>query len=359
MNDDIRYLVAGKHKFVFLVKGPIILVCISKSGEPVAHLEQQLNYVHSQVISILTSGVNQIFERRAHFDLRSLLGGTDKFLDSLISLMDHDFCFLLNSTHCLRLTSVIRQTIVGTIQAAKRPELLYAIVMGRQKLVTLLRPKKYVLTPPDLNLISNFVNSTAFKGSESWTPLCLPNFNDQGFLHAYVTYIAADVCLLLISTKPDCFYELSGCKNLIVQGMTKVGALDLLAKSVLLKNYDYIVAEAGIPGLLHFIYKLDSISQFTCPAMEVPYNTRHEKKRLFRLYQHVHKQVHRLKRPHKVYYQSSKSEIIVAWATTGFELYAVFGPLETKSNCIKACNTLLKWLQSEEENLFILNPSIW
>ncbi len=70
-----RYLVAGNHKFVFLVKGPLILVAVSRTGEPVSQLIQQLTYVHSQIISILTAGVNQIFEKRAHFDLRSLLGG--------------------------------------------------------------------------------------------------------------------------------------------------------------------------------------------------------------------------------------------------------------------------------------------
>jgi hypothetical protein len=34
-----------------------------------------MNYVYSQVISILTAGVNQIFERKVNFDLRTLLGG--------------------------------------------------------------------------------------------------------------------------------------------------------------------------------------------------------------------------------------------------------------------------------------------
>lgn len=55
------------------------------------------------------------------------------------------------------------------------------------------------------------------RASESWTPLCLPKFNDSGFLHAYVCFVAADVCLLLISTKQDSFYQLSNCKREIVE----------------------------------------------------------------------------------------------------------------------------------------------
>jgi len=356
----LRFITAGKHKFVFLVKGPIILVSISKTGEPVSQLIQQLNYVHSQVISILTAGVNQIFERRAYFDLRALLGGADKFLDSLVSLMDHDPSYLLNAIHCLRLDNSIRSAISSVIQAAQTPDLLYAILTAKHQLVNLIRPKKYILQPADLHLIMNFVNgSTAFRASESWTPLCLPKFNDSGFLHAYVCFIAPDVCLLLISTKQDSFYELANCKNLIMQGFTKTasGALDAVAKA--LDNQFYSVSELGIPSLLHFLYKSKSAYQFTCPRLESPYITKSEQKRLFRIYQRVHKRVHRFKKPHKVYYQVSQSETVVGWVTGGFELYATFSPLEPKPTCIKACNEILRWIKNEESSLFILNAPIW
>ncbi len=84
---------------------------------------------------------------------------------------------------------------------------------------------------PDLHLIANFVNSSnAFKASESWTPICLPKFNDTGFLHAYVCFIATDVCLVLISTKQDSFYPLSNCKNLIVQVILSIYLSRLLSK---------------------------------------------------------------------------------------------------------------------------------
>jgi hypothetical protein len=136
----------------------------------------------------------------------------------MISLMDHDASFLLNSIHCLRLDNSTRTSIGNVIQSAQAQDLLYAIVMANHQLVNLVRPKKYILQAADLHLIMNFINSSSsFKSSVSWTPLCLPNFNDQGFLHAYVCYIAPSVCLLLISTKADSFYELANCKNLIVQ----------------------------------------------------------------------------------------------------------------------------------------------
>jgi hypothetical protein len=60
---------------VFVVKGPIVLVCVSCTSEPVHVLEQQLGYMHAQIISILTSGVNRILINKPNVDVRNLLGG--------------------------------------------------------------------------------------------------------------------------------------------------------------------------------------------------------------------------------------------------------------------------------------------
>ena len=78
----------------------------------------------------------------------------------------------------------------------------------------------------DLHLIFNMVNSsTSFRSvPESWMPICLPKFNDRGFLHAYVSYLipsypgpASDLCLVLVSPDRDKFFELSHCRKMIVQ----------------------------------------------------------------------------------------------------------------------------------------------
>ena len=49
MNDNLRCITAGAHKFVFLVRGSLVLVSISRTFEPVAQINQQLNYMFSQI----------------------------------------------------------------------------------------------------------------------------------------------------------------------------------------------------------------------------------------------------------------------------------------------------------------------
>ena len=225
---------AGDVDIVFLVKGPIYLVCVARTGEPVSQLLDQLQYMHSQIISVLTAGVNRIFSKRAQFDIRNLLAGTDKFLDSLMSWMDHDYSVVLNATHCLRLDSQTRNLIGSIMHSVKNPNLMYerlpsssqgteplgrfSILIARRQLVNLVRPRKHTLHPADLHLILNFVNSsTAFRTSEVWTPICLPNFDDSGFLHAHVCFIATDICLVLVAAHQEHFYQMADCRNAVVQ----------------------------------------------------------------------------------------------------------------------------------------------
>lgn len=51
--DVIRAINAGNTKFVFLVKGPLILVAISKTTESVSQLVLQLTYVYKQMFPSL------------------------------------------------------------------------------------------------------------------------------------------------------------------------------------------------------------------------------------------------------------------------------------------------------------------
>ena len=58
----------------------------------------------------------------------------------------------------------------------------------------------------------------------------------------------------------------------------------------------------------------------------------------------------------KCYMAWIKHLILFVWQVTqGFELYAVFGPLITKTSAIHAVNKLLRWIKREEDRLFILN----
>lgn len=59
------------------------------------------------------------------------------------------------------------------------------------------------LRSTDVLLLLNFIESQkkALVETEVWTPVCLPRFNDRGFLHAYVAFLepTSGLCLVLLA----------------------------------------------------------------------------------------------------------------------------------------------------------------
>ncbi|XP_046481985.1 vacuolar fusion protein MON1 homolog [Neodiprion pinetum] len=358
-NDMIRSVHAGDTNFVFVVKGPLILVTVSKTLESVPQLVLQLTYVYNQIVSVLTqSHLTRVYEQRRNFDLRRLLTGSERLIDHLLNFMDKEPAFFLGAIKCLPLLPSMRDAISQTIvqTCGKIKNLVFAILLANNQLVTLVRMKKYFIHPADLHLIQNLVaSSESFKTVESWTPICLPKFDPNGFMHGHVSYLAEDcqACLLLLTVDKDVFYSLSDAKQKIVEKLRRTNCLEAINESM--NKASITTAEIGLPEMRHVLYKCKSTAQFWSPGFQPPYTTDEEIERLLGLYQCLHHRLHAPNRPLKLIFQQLDKETMLAWVTSGFELYLTFEPLVTKPDAINSVSKLLKWIKKEEERLFILN----
>lgn len=111
----------------------------------------------------------------------------------------------------------------------------------------------------------------------------------------------------------------------------------------------------GIPEIRHFLYKCKSTAQLLCSEIAIPYNSPQQFERLRSIYYDIHNRVHNISRPLKLIYEMKEHEIILAWVTTGYELYVTFEPIIDKNSAITLVNKLLKWIKKEESTLFILS----
>ncbi|EDQ87083.1 uncharacterized protein MONBRDRAFT_33500 [Monosiga brevicollis MX1] len=390
--DELRWFRAGQQIFVFLQRGPLYLVMISRTGESHTHLAVQLTYVYNQILSSLTlTQLQRLFENKASFDLRDVLGGTEKFTDSLIDRMTDDPSFFLSAIKCLRMPQAHRDKIGGIINAQRCKELLFAVLVADNQLVTLVRNKRHSLPPQDLLLLMNMVAASGtFKEAENWMPICLPKFHSGGFLHAHVSYIDSEsrTCLFLISTQAEAFYVLSEARATMLRMMSSQGCLDDIETALQRQDYEpctpstraclnahlplcpnpagyntsfspilncwLATAVVGVPQLRHFIYKNKSTAQFTSPQLIGPYTMLKHARRLQRNYQHVHHFMHSGAVPLQIMYHAQSDEITLGWLTSSFELYASFDPLTAKPAAINAILMLIQWVKREEGSLFIL-----
>ena len=185
MNDQLRSMHYGNDcSIVFLTKKPLILCIVNRGGLATdTQLIVQLTYMYHQILSVLTlAQLNWIFEKRKNYDLRHMIRGCERLMDSLAHAMDTDPSFMLSGIRVLQLPFVTRDAIASTVsqRCGKIKNVVFVILLIENKLVALVRKKDYFIHPADLHLLFNLVNSSeSFKHAESWTPVCLPKFNSR------------------------------------------------------------------------------------------------------------------------------------------------------------------------------------
>ncbi|XP_034023192.1 vacuolar fusion protein MON1 homolog A [Thalassophryne amazonica] len=354
----IRSIHADGCKVVFLTKSPLVLVGVSRSSQSDKELIRELQYVYYQIVSLLTlTQLNHIFQHKQNYDLRRLLTGSEYLTDNLLLRLERDPGLLLSAATCLPLASSARDVVSSSLQAAKAKNLVFSILLAGDRLVTLVRKKDQYLHHIDLHLVFNLVgSSSSFHEGEGWTPICLPKFNTAGFFHAHISYLepSSQLCLILISTDREDFFNISECKHHFLERLSKRNAYQALKEAVKCPNYS--VSQVGIPELRHFLYKSKSSGLYTSPEFPVGYQSIGEQERLMELYQDLHSRMHHPTRPLRSFYRCGQHENMLAWVTSGFELYLCFSPMGTKALAISAVNKLLKWIRKEEDRLFILSP---
>ncbi|KRX89088.1 MAP kinase-activated protein kinase 2 [Trichinella pseudospiralis] len=352
--DELRTIRAGVWTFVFSHRAPLILCLVSRRSDSAEQLSRQLDLVHRQILTVLTQvQLSRIFEERKNFDLRRLLAGTERTLERLILVMETDFSLLLNAVRCYTLPHSTRETIVQVMSSCcSQPKcIVFAVLLVHDQLVAYSGKKKATLSPSDLALLINLVASNiSFKDAESWSPICLPAYDESTFLSAHISYLTENspACLLLLTAEKDSFFTMS-------EKFTRTKALAIL-NELQQERKRFEINELGIPDLIHFIYKHRTKSQFTSMSLSLPYRDEYFEKHLFNRYLLIHNFMHSEKHKHNIFYVTGDLENILGWVTTAFEVYAVFSPLITKPEAVSRVEQLMKWIKKEENNLFLINP---
>ncbi|CAL1366747.1 unnamed protein product [Linum trigynum] len=390
--DRVKYVKAGMHQVVFLVKGPIYLVCISCTEEPFESLVAQLELVYGQMILILTKSLNRCFEKNPKFDMTPLLGGTDVVFSALIHSFSWNPAAFLHAYSCLPLPYATRQAAGAILQDVADSGVLFALLMCKHRVISLVGAQKASLHPDDMLLLGNFImSSESFRTSESFSPICLPRYNPMAFLHAYVHYFDADTYLILLTTRSDAFYHLKDCRIRIetvllksnvlseVQRSTLDGGMRVEDLSVDLQQHtgstsrvedkphtetlerireSSLVGLGGPAGLWHFLYRSVYLDQYVSSEFSSPINTHRQQKRLYRAYQKLYVSMHSKGiGPHKTQFRRDENYVLLCWVTPDFELYAAFDPLADKALAIKTCNKVCQWVKDVENEIFLLGAS--
>jgi len=367
-DDLIQRLVAGRHQFVFSLHGPLYFVLVAGTPEPFASLARQLNLMHTQIVFHLTGNVARIFEKRAGYDLRQLLGGTDVSVRSLVRSLNNSPAFLLSAVQCLPMTRADRTAVGEVLRDARCPKQLFAVLAVGDALIQVVTPQRQPIHPVDLLLLMNYVNSTpSLRISTNYSPVCLPKFRDSALVYAYIDFVAeaptpdgpVAISLTLVSTSPDpdSFAQLDAARGVIVRQLTARGLLRGILRQLQLPRYS--AQEVGPPTLCHMIYRSSS-SQYTATCFGPPYSlSPREQRRLLRLYASLKQRaVVSRGRTALCYYRSTHALSVVA-VTKDYELYATHQLITSKLEVLAGCHRIRQWVKAHEDYLFITHSPFW
>lgn len=160
--DNIKSIEAHGLTIVFLVKSPLILVAVSRLSVSIPQMQMQLTDVHNQILSTLTlEHINRVYERRANFDFRRLLGGSERIIEHLLlnnglgysgAPSNDPFIFLTHSVRVLPMAQNTRDQITGVIQSccSNVTSLVFVLLVAKNKLITLVCKKQCRIHPADL-----------------------------------------------------------------------------------------------------------------------------------------------------------------------------------------------------------------
>ncbi|KAI1499145.1 trafficking protein Mon1-domain-containing protein [Biscogniauxia marginata] len=370
---------AGDTRFVIATRGPLYFVAISKLGESDSQLRAQLDALYMQILSTLTlPALTNIFANRPSTDLRKPLQGTESLLSSLAdSFTKGSPSAILGALECLRLRKSHRLSINNAFLRTRADKLLYGLIVAGGKLVSVIRPRRHSLHPSDLQLIFNMLfESGGIKsgGGENWIPLCLPAFNNRGYLYMYVSFLDGqppdqgflenpasvdeEIAIILISPDKESFFALQQMRDDVVAELKKKGHLDII-KAAAKRGRSTVHEIAPGTHVSHFLFKSRANVQFCMPSLQPSFANVVSHRRLMNLYSHLHATVHAKHSHLKILHCVNVDFTSLAWVTPIFELYCVAGPNASRAVMTQGANKILQWAKREEERLFIIGGGVF
>ncbi|KAI9167036.1 Vacuolar fusion protein MON1 [Paramyrothecium foliicola] len=374
---------AGDTRFLVAIQGPLYFVAISKLGESDAQLRAQLEALYMQILSTLTlPNLLNIFVHRPSTDLRKPLQGTESLLSSLAdNFTKGSASALLGSLECLKLRKSHRASINNTFLKLRTDKLLYGLIVAGGKLVSVIRPRRHSLHPSDLQLIFNMLfESDGIKagGGENWIPLCLPAFNNQGYLYMYVSFFEGvsgeqatapaaaqgqstdeEIAMILISADRESFFDLKQMRDNVAQQLAKNGSLSIIRDASRLGRPK---VPDIVPGsqISHFLFKSRPNVQFCMASLKGPaFTDVVDRRRLMSVYHSLHASVHAKNAHLKVLHCIGDECTSLAWVTPIFEFYCIAGPNMSRTAMTQGANKIIQWVKKEEERIFILGGGVF
>ncbi len=204
--EEINVISNSKNKIVFLKKGALIFIVLSKKNDNISLLHSQLEFVFLQLMSILTNNFYQRLEDNPSRCLTAM-SDTEVLFENMIKYTSHTFASLFNSFQVLNCEF---REILNKICEDNLGKGRICMLLTINEIISLAHHPDIKICPGDIVLIQNLISSSeSLRETETWVPICLPGISNEGYLQLYCKFdiLGIGICFLTENMDPKYFME--------------------------------------------------------------------------------------------------------------------------------------------------------
>ena len=205
--ENLNVISNNKNKIVFLKKGQLIFIALSKKDDCTSLLYSQLEYLYNQLMSILTISFYSKLEDNPSKCL-STMSGTENLFEQIIQYSSNSFTSLFNSYQVMNYLE--GRDKLNKIAEECRGDALYCIIMTPYEIIALARSNQINVVSSDLVLIQTLIFcQEMLRSQESYVPICLPGISEQGYIQFYSNFSEENIGVIFVTENMDpmCFVK--------------------------------------------------------------------------------------------------------------------------------------------------------
>ena len=234
--ENLNIISNKKNKIVFLKKGQLIFIALSKKNDCTSLLLSQLEYLYNQLMSILTISFYSKLEDNPSKCL-STMSGTENLFEQMIQYSSKSFCTLFNSYQVFNLKD--NRDKLNKLAEEYRGDALYCIIMTPYEIISLSRSNQINVISSDLVLIQNLIFcQEMLRTQESYVPICLPGISEQGYIQFYSNFSEENIGIIFVTENQDPMYFIKFQEqyNQLYQRLINENYVEKIMESYLINN---------------------------------------------------------------------------------------------------------------------------
>ena len=234
--ENVNIISNKKNKIVFLKKGQLIFIALSKKNDCTSLLFSQLEYLYNQLMSILTISFYSKLEDNPSKCL-STMSGTENLFEQIIQYSTNSFVSLFNSYQVMNY--IEGRDKLNKIAEECRGDALYCIILTPYEIIALARSNQINVVSSDIVLIQTLIFcQEMLRSQESYVPICLPGISEQGYIQFYSNFSEENIGVIFVTENidPMCFVKFQEQYNKLYRILNDENYLENIMNSFRINN---------------------------------------------------------------------------------------------------------------------------